>query len=269
MIAPGGRLKRTGDGPVSANILSITSSRRAPPAEDCNTLQGLHPKGEFAAILCLREGRHICVDDAGRDTVDTNAARAECRSEMLHPVCQSPPWWPHRPGNVPTAACAASKETRIMLLPLRRIGSNCWTTKNGARTLTAKRWSKSSIVVSSIVADFETPALGTRISSRSPTRPRSTPAVQVKPRFETAGFRVFQNFREFPRVVLRKVQRRYGLRSSTSWHSSLSVRLFEGHGIFGGRWTSRLCGNAWSMRSTSDDALDLTRCEDRRRHCHV
>ena len=66
------------------------------------------------------------------------------------------------------------------------------------------------------------------------------PAVQVKPRFETAGFRVFQNFREFPRVVLREVQRRYGLRSSTSWHSSLSVRLFEGHGIFGGRWTSRL-----------------------------
>ena len=49
------------------------------------------------------------------------------------------------------------------------------------------------------------------------------PAAQVKPRFETAGFRVFQNFREFPRVVLRKVQRRYGLRSSTSWHSSLSV----------------------------------------------
>jgi hypothetical protein len=70
---------------------------------------------------------------------------------------------------------------------------------------------------------------------------------------------------------LRKVQRRYGLRSSTSWHSSLSVRLFEGHGIFGGRWTSRLWHgrNAWSMRSTSDDALDLTRCEDRRRHCHV
>ena len=96
------------------------------------------------------------------------------------------------------------------------------------------------------------------------------PAVQVKPRFETAGFRVFQNFREFPRVVLRKVQRRYGLRSSTSWHSSLSVRLFEGHGIFGGRWTSRLWHgrNAWSIRSTSGDALDLTRCEDRRRHCH-
>jgi hypothetical protein len=97
------------------------------------------------------------------------------------------------------------------------------------------------------------------------------PAVQVKPRFETAGFRVFQNFREFPRVVLRKVQRRYGLRSSTSWHSSLSVRLFEGHGIFGGRWTSRLWHgrDAGSMRSASGDALDLTRCEDRRRHCHV
>jgi hypothetical protein len=60
-----------------------------------------------------------------------------------------------------------------MLLPLRRIGSNCWTRKNGTRTLTAKRWSKSSIVVTSIVADFETPAMGTRISSRSPTRPRS------------------------------------------------------------------------------------------------
>jgi hypothetical protein len=52
MIAPGGRLKRTGDGPVSANILSITSSRRAPPVEDCNTLPGLHlqPSSVFAKV---------------------------------------------------------------------------------------------------------------------------------------------------------------------------------------------------------------------------
>jgi transposase len=44
-----------------------------------------------------------------------------------------------------------------------------------------------------------------------------------------------------------RVGRGRRLRSSTSWHSSLSVRLFEGHGIFGGRWTSRLWhgGNAW------------------------
>ena len=51
-----------------------------------------------------------------------------------------------------------------MLLPSCRIGRSCWTRKNGARTLTANSLSKSSTVVSSIVAAFETPALATRIS---------------------------------------------------------------------------------------------------------
>ena len=55
-----------------------------------DTLQGLHPKGEFAAILCLREARHICVDDAGCDSIDADAARAECRGEMLHQAVNRP-----------------------------------------------------------------------------------------------------------------------------------------------------------------------------------
>src|SRR5438309_2900952 len=42
-----------------------------------------------------------------------------------------------------------------------------------ARTLTAKSLSKSSTVVSSMVADFEMPALATRMSSRSPTTART------------------------------------------------------------------------------------------------
>ena len=50
------------------------------------------------------------------------------------------------------------------------------------------------------------------------------------------------------------------LRSSTSWHSSLFVRLFEGHGIFGSRGASQLWHgrDAGSMRSARGDALDLT-----------
>src|ERR1700732_3384969 len=69
--------------------------------------------------------------------------------------------------SVPTAALAARDETKTMLLPLPRIGSSCWTRKKGARTFTAKSLSKSSTVVSSMVADFEIPALATRTSSRS------------------------------------------------------------------------------------------------------
>src|SRR5271168_693000 len=60
-----------------------------------------------------------------------------------------------------------------MLLSLHMIGSNCWTRKNGARTLTAKSLSKSSTVVSSMVADFEIPAFATRMSNRSPTTART------------------------------------------------------------------------------------------------
>jgi len=41
----------------------------------------------------------------------------------------------------------------MMLLPLPSAGSSCWTRKKGARTLTANRLSKSSTVVSSMVAD--------------------------------------------------------------------------------------------------------------------
>src|SRR5258708_7742880 len=48
------------------------------------------------------------------------------------------------------------------------MGSNCCTRKYGARTLTAKSLSKTSTVVSSMVAAFETPALATRMSRRSP-----------------------------------------------------------------------------------------------------
>src|SRR3984957_16765304 len=61
----------------------------------------------------------------------------------------------------------------MTLLPLHIAGSNCCTRKNGARTLTANRLSKSSTLVSSILADFETPALATRMSSRSPTMART------------------------------------------------------------------------------------------------
>jgi hypothetical protein len=65
---------------------------------------------------------------------------------------------------LPTAAWAASDEVNTMLERSPRIGSNCWTRKNGARTLTAKSRSKSSTVVSSIVADSAVPALATRMS---------------------------------------------------------------------------------------------------------
>src|ERR1700759_2096130 len=69
---------------------------------------------------------------------------------------------------------AASDATRTILLPFDRIGSNCWTRKKGARTLTAKSRSKSSMVVSSMVADFETPPLATRISRQPPTMSRAS-----------------------------------------------------------------------------------------------
>jgi hypothetical protein len=49
-----------------------------------------------------------------------------------------------------------------MLLPLPRIGSVCWTRKKGERTFTANRRSKSSTVVSSMFADFATPAFATK-----------------------------------------------------------------------------------------------------------
>ena len=69
-----------------------------------------------------------------------------------------------------------------------RIGSNCWTRKNGARTLTAKSLSKSSTVVSSIVAAFETPALAIRMSRRSPTiREPASPAWAPVRRGEVGG----------------------------------------------------------------------------------
>src|SRR5882672_777262 len=48
----------------------------------------------------------------------------------------------------------------MTLPPLPRIGSNCWTRKNGARTLTAKSLSKSATVVSSIVAGFRDSGIG-------------------------------------------------------------------------------------------------------------
>ena len=60
-----------------------------------------------------------------------------------------------------------------MLLPFDMIGRICCTRKNGARTLTANSLSKSSTVVSSMVAVFETPALATRMSRRSPTMLRA------------------------------------------------------------------------------------------------
>jgi hypothetical protein len=53
--------------------------------------------------------------------------------------------------------------------------------KEGARTLTANSLSKSSMVVSSMVADFETPALATRMSSRSPTMSRASLASRCGP----------------------------------------------------------------------------------------
>jgi len=55
------------------------------------------------------------------------------------------------------------------------------TRKKGARALTAKRWSKSSTVVSSIVAALDTPAIRTRISRRSPTMPRTRLASVCAP----------------------------------------------------------------------------------------
>ena len=54
-------------------------------------------------------------------------------------------------------------------LPAPRLGRSCWTRKYGARTLTANKRSKSWIVISSMRASFETPALATSTSSRSST----------------------------------------------------------------------------------------------------
>ena len=76
-------------------------------------------------------------------------------------------------GSAPTTARAPSDERKTTQLPLDRIGSSCCTRKKGARTLTANSLSKSSTVVSSIVTAFETPALATRISRRSPTMLRA------------------------------------------------------------------------------------------------
>jgi hypothetical protein len=57
-------------------------------------------------------------------------------------------------GLVPTMACAASDKRKTM---------------NGAPDVDASGLSKSSTAVSSMVAAFETPALATRMSRRSPT----------------------------------------------------------------------------------------------------
>jgi len=61
----------------------------------------------------------------------------------------------------------------MIVLPLLSTGSNCCTRKYGARTLTANSLSKSSSVVSSMLAALEMPALATRMSRRSPTMART------------------------------------------------------------------------------------------------
>src|ERR1700738_4213500 len=132
------------------------------------TLERLHAQRKVAAGVRLGEVRHIGLDHTGRHRIDADPAGAKQRGKMLHQrvngalgCCIA--------GIVPTTPRAASDATRTILLPFERIGSSCWTRKKGARTLTANSLSKSSMVVSSMVADFETPALATRISRRSPT----------------------------------------------------------------------------------------------------
>ena len=79
-------------------------------------------------------------------------------------------------GRFPTAARAAREDVKITLEPSLRIGSSCCTRKYGARTLTANSASKSSTVVSSIVAAFRDAGIGNRMSSRSPTISRTLEA---------------------------------------------------------------------------------------------
>jgi len=67
-----------------------------------------------------------------------------------------------------------------MALPLPSIGSSCWRRKYGAQTLTAKRLSKSSTVMSSNPAALEIPAFDTTMSSRSPIRLRGKPVGAVR-----------------------------------------------------------------------------------------
>src|SRR5882762_10027294 len=76
----------------------------------------------------------------------------------------------------------------MMLLPLHSAGSSCCTRKNGARTFTAKRLSKSSILASSMLAALEMPALATRMSSRSPTIARTRFARMCGPAAGLADF---------------------------------------------------------------------------------
>src|SRR3977135_2452990 len=101
-------------------------------------------------------------------------------------------------GSVPTTARAASDERKTMLLPLHMIGSSCCTRKNGARTLTANSLSKSSTVVSSMVAAFKTPALVNKDCQAFPDKAAALPG-------RLAG------------AVRGGKIRRYGIRSATGF----------------------------------------------------
>src|SRR6266478_5905583 len=143
-------------------------------------LERLHAENEGLALVGLDEVRHVGVDHARRDRVNADAARPERCREILHQRVDRA-LRGRMADRVPTAACAPREETRITLLPSPSTGSNCCTRKYGARTLTAKSLSKSSTVISSMVAALETPALATRMSRRSPMMLRASLASLPAP----------------------------------------------------------------------------------------
>ena len=120
------------------------------------TLERLHAQRKVAAGVRLDEVRHIGLDHTGRDRVDADAAGTEQRCEMLHETVDGA-----------FGCCVGRDRTDNATRRERRDENDAATLrqdrkqlldeKEGARTLTANSLSKSSTVVSSMVADFELP----------------------------------------------------------------------------------------------------------------
>jgi hypothetical protein len=113
----------------------------------------LYTQDEVTTRVCFGEIRHVLAPTPGA-TALTRMPRAPSIEAKCFTSVSTAPLVAAYAGIVPTTACAASDERKTMLLPSDMIGRSCCTRKNGVRTLTAKSLSKSSAVVSSIVAAF-------------------------------------------------------------------------------------------------------------------
>src|SRR5271155_174260 len=137
-----------------------------------NALKRLHAEHKLLARFSLGKF-DISVSTTPGATALTRIPRAPRSEAKCFTKVSTAPLVAAYAGIVPTTARAPSDETSTILLPIDMIGSSCCTRKKGARTLTANSLSKSSTVVSSMVAAFEMPALATRMSMRSPMMPRA------------------------------------------------------------------------------------------------